>query len=110
MQNLTLKVIIHFLMNGKVNKKKATDKFPWAIRFTNIDVKEKVTLLHKTVKNIIRSFIPDGVITCNDRDPPWINKNIKELLFMTKTKLRSHIVQSNTTHFLFISSKFFNKS
>ena len=62
MQNLTLKFIIHLLMNGKSgiikkkkeNIRKAIDQFPWAMRFTNIDVNEKGNLFNKTIKNIIR--------------------------------------------------------
>ena len=38
--------------------------------FTNIDVKEKVNLFNKTIKNIIRNYIPHETITCDDRDPP----------------------------------------
>ena len=58
MQNLTLKFIIHLLMNGKFgiikkqteNIRKAIDQFPWGMRFTNIDVNEKVNLFNKTQK------------------------------------------------------------
>ena len=30
--------------------------------------------------NIFKNFIPHETITCNDEDPPWINKQIKHLL------------------------------
>ena len=50
------------------------------MHFTNIDVNEKVNLLNKTIKNIIRNYIPHETITCDDRDPPCINKDIKELI------------------------------
>ena len=79
------------------------------MRFTNIDVNEKVNLFNKTIKNLIRNYIPHETITCDDRDPPWINKDIKELI-MRKTKLTSHIVKIKTTYSLFISLNFFNQS
>ena len=50
------------------------------MRFTNIDVNEKVHLFSKTIKNIILNYIPHETITCDDRDLPWINKSIKELI------------------------------
>ena len=53
------------------------DEFPWAMRFTNIDVNKKVNLFNKTVKNVILNYIPYEAISGDDRDPPWINKNIK---------------------------------
>ena len=47
------------------------------MRFINIDVNEKVDLFNKTTKNVIRNNIPHETITCDDRDPAWINKDIK---------------------------------
>ena len=74
MQNLTLKLFVHLLMNGKsgIIKKvniekirKAIDQFPWVMRLTNIDVNLKVNLFKKTIKNIVRNYIPH-----DDKDPP----------------------------------------
>ena len=62
------------------NIRKAIDQFPWAMRLTNIDVNERVNLFNKTIKNIILNYIPRETITCHDSDPPWINKDIKELI------------------------------
>ena len=59
---------------------KAINQFPWAVYFTNINVNEKVNLFNKTIKNIIRNYIPHETIACDDRDPPWIHKDIKELI------------------------------
>ena len=75
------------------------------MRFANIDVNEKVHLFKESIKNIIRNYIPHEIITCDDRDPLWINKVIKEL-----TKPTSHIVKIKTTYALFISSNVFNQS
>ena len=35
--------------------------------------------IHHNYKNILSNYIPHETITCDDRDPPWINKNIKQL-------------------------------
>ena len=50
------------------------------MRFKNIDVDEKVNLFNNTIKKIILNNLPHETITCDDRDPPWINKNIKKLI------------------------------
>ena len=47
---------------------------------TWMKVNAKVNLFNKTIKNIIRNYIPHETITCDDRDPPWIIKDIKELI------------------------------
>ena len=59
------------------------------MRFTNIDVNEQVNLFNKTIKNIW-NYIPHEAITCDDRDPPGINKDIKELIHEKNQAYRSY--------------------
>ena len=72
--------IWHFQKASREKIRKAIDQFPWVMRFTNIDVNEKVNLFKKTITNIIINYIPHEKITCDDRDPPWINNDIKKLI------------------------------
>ena len=37
-------------------------------------------MFHKTVKNIMPNYIPHETFTFDVRDPPWINKDIKQLI------------------------------
>ena len=39
-----------------------------------------VFLLNKTIKNILSNYIRHEIIICDDRDPPWINIRVKELI------------------------------
>ena len=48
--------------------------------FTNINVKEKVNLFHKTIKNLL-NYIPQETTTRDDKNPPWVIKDIKELIY-----------------------------
>ena len=65
------------------------------MRSTNIDVNEEVNLLNKTIKNITRNYIPHETITWNDRDPPWINKDIKELIHEKNQVYKSYRQNKN---------------
>ena len=56
---------------------RSIDQFPWDNRFSNLDVNQKVHLFNQTIKNILCNFIPHETVTCDDRDPPWINSKIK---------------------------------
>ena len=56
------------------------DQFPWDNRFSNLDVNQKVHLFNQTIKNILCNFIPYETVTCDDRDPLWINSEIKGLI------------------------------
>ena len=59
--------------------------------FANISINEKVGLLKNTLLNIFRNYIPNKIVKCNYRDPPWITKQIK-----SKLKNRSIITKDPT--------------
>ena len=71
------------------------------MRFTNIDVNEKVNLFNKTIKNVIRNYIPHETITCDDRNPLSINKNIKELIHDKNQAYKSYRQNKNNIFFVY---------
>ena len=60
--------------------RRSIDQFPWDNRFSNIDVNQTVHLFNQTIKNILCNFIPHETVTCDDRDPSWINSELKGLM------------------------------
>ena len=44
-----------------------------------LEFEGKVNFFNKTIKNIILNYICLKIITCDNRDPPLIYKDIKEL-------------------------------
>ena len=54
-------------------------EFSWERCFANTSVNNKVYMFNKIIKNITSNYIPHEIIICDDRDPPWINKDIKQL-------------------------------
>ena len=54
--------------------KQAIELFDWAKSLSNLDVNKQVSVFNETIKNIFENFIPHETITCNDKDPPWMNK------------------------------------
>ena len=48
--------------------------------FKNLEINEMVFLFNRTIKNILSNYIPYEIITCDYRDPPWINNRVKELI------------------------------
>ena len=57
--------------------RRAIDQFDWLRALSNVSFDEKVYFFTKTLLNIIQNFIPHETIICDDRDPPWINKEIR---------------------------------
>ena len=59
---------------------RAIDQFDWVNLFLDKNINEQVILFNRTILNIFHNFIPNKIILCDDRDPPWMNENIKQLI------------------------------
>ena len=80
---------------------RAIDQFDWVNLFLDKNINEQVILFNQTILNIFHNFIPNKVILCDDRDPPWMNERIKylnkkEKSYISKTKRVKH---SRSCHF-----------
>ena len=51
-----------------------------------------VFLFNKTIKNISSNLIPHETVTSDNRYPPWINSNIKQLTQEKNNTYRSYIL------------------
>ena len=56
-------------------------------------------MFNKTIKNIMSNYIPHETITCDDRDPPWINKDIKQLVLDKNYAYKSYIRSDKSLKF-----------
>ena len=80
--------------------RRAIDQFYWVRALSRVNVDEKVYFFTKMLLNIIQNFIPHKTILCDDRDPPWINKEIKKLMLEKNLAFKSYFY-SNRSMFLF---------
>ena len=60
------------------NIQKAVLNFDWEKAFGKLSVEKKVSLLNKTLLNILRNYIPNKKIIFNYCQPPWMNDKIKD--------------------------------
>ena len=51
-------------------------------------------MYNKTIKNILSNYIPHETFTCDDRDPPWINNKIKQLIQEINNTYRLYILSN----------------
>ena len=56
-------------------------------------------MFNKTVKNIMSNYIPQETIICDDRDPPWINKDIRQLILDKHHAYKSYIRNDKSLRF-----------
>ena len=59
-----------------------------------MNVNGMVLLFNRTAKNILHNFTPHEIITCDDRDQPWINISIRRLI-QDKNKACKRLKRSN---------------
>ena len=78
----------------------AIDRFDWLRALSNAIVDETVYFFTKRLLNIIQNFFPHETIICDDRDPPWINKEIKKLMIEKNLSFKSYFCSNRKMFFL----------
>ena len=71
---------------------RAIEQFSWEKSFRNLNINEMISLFNKTIESILSNYIPHETITCDDKDPPWFNKNIKQLIHEKNNTYKSYIL------------------
>ena len=55
--------------------------------------------------NIFKNFIPNKILTFNDKDPPWINENVKHLIKIKNDILKLYFKNSrNANDFILLQN------
>ena len=57
--------------------KKALSQVNWYFLFDKKDVSYQAKILNDTITNVFSNFVPNKILTFDDRDPPWMNELIK---------------------------------
>ena len=68
---------------------KAIENFDWNKLFSGQDIYNQVNLFNTTILNIFRNFIPNKVILCDDKEPPWVNEEVRLLIKQKKLMFRT---------------------
>ena len=89
----------HVWNYAKANKDtmlSALQNVDWHHLFANKTVHQQVNLLND-ILNVFTNFVPSKVITCDTRDPPWINDNIKNKIRWKNSIYKNYKRNSNKT-------------
>ena len=70
----------HFKKANTDHIKNGINGFSWERSFASLDVNDKVYLFNKTIENVLSNFISHEIISFENRDPPWINSQVKHLI------------------------------
>ena len=65
---------------AKANKdeiRECLNNIDWHYKLNNLPATDMVSEFTSTLMGVMLRFIPNKMITCNDKDPPWITHGIK---------------------------------
>ena len=48
--------------------------------FLNVNLNKNYYFFNETIPNTIRNFIPYEIVTCDDNDPPYMTRPIKNAI------------------------------
>ena len=79
------RLVWHYQQGNTDLIKRAIEFFDWKKSLNNFHVNKQASVFNETIMNIFENFIPHETITCNGKDRPWMNKQIKTLIAEKKT-------------------------
>ena len=50
------------------------------LTLNDLHVNEQASAFNQTIMNIMSNFVPNELITCDDRDPHWMNRYINPIV------------------------------
>ena len=92
------RTVWHFSRANVDGIKLSVTNIDWERVFSNINVDEQVTIFNTYLINIFHNFIPNEVITIDDRDPPWMTSLIKKK-FQAKDLLYQNYLRYGRSQF-----------
>ena len=58
-------------------KSECLNNIDWHYKLSNLSATDMVSEFTSTLIGVMSRFIPNKMIMCNDKDPPWISPEIK---------------------------------
>ena len=74
----------------------AVHEFNWERAFHRKNINEEISILNNTINDVISNFIPHETITCDDKKPPWFDKNIINLIKNKNIFYKPHTANENS--------------
>ena len=74
----------------------ATNQVYWKFIFSCENVHQQVNIFNKTIINIFSNFIPNKLVTFDDKDPPWMTEKLKEKIKWKHKVYRDYLKNGKT--------------
>ena len=96
------RTVWHFSRTNSDHIKNAINLFHWESSLNNLDVNEYVSVFNQTIMNIMSNFVLNELVTCDGRDPPWMNRYIKNLIATINDFHKKFVLRSSNMNNLFM--------
>ena len=70
----------HYAKAQKDEIKSAMGNIDWSTIFSGLDVDDMTQLFTAKCIDIFSQYIPNEIVTCDDRDPPWMTATLKSAI------------------------------
>ena len=74
----------------------------WESSLNNHDDDEQISVFNATIMNIMSNFVPNELVTCDDRQPPMMNRYIKNLIVAANDFHKKFVLPSSNMDNLFM--------
>ena len=89
--------IWHYKITDIDLTQQAICEYNWGRAFHRKNINEKLSILNNTINNVLSNVITHETITCDDKKPPWFNKNIINLIKNKNIFYKSHTANEIST-------------
>ena len=77
---------------------KALDQVDWSFLFFNKNVHEQVSILNRTLINVFSNFIPNKLVTFNDKDPSWMTSDLRVKINWKNSNDKDYLKNGKTNY------------
>ena len=74
----------------------AINQVDWMFMFSYKNVHQQVNIFNETIINIFSNFIPNELVTFDDKDPPWMTEKLKEKIKWKHKVYRDYLKNAKT--------------
>ena len=85
------RLVCDYKKTDSKNIRKALDSVNWESLFDQLDINVQVAAFNETILNAFRNYVPNKCTIIDDKDPIWMNKNIKTKIKEKNTFYQKYI-------------------
>ena len=74
-----MQLVRHYQQRNTDLIKRAIESLDWEKSLSNLNMNKQVSIFNETIMHVFENFILLETIICNDKDSPWVNKQIETL-------------------------------